>query len=165
MAEFGFITAYIDKLPQHLREDSSYPFNLPPGCACGEITELDDVAGVPLPNELLFFYEFSYGAQLGEYRILTAEEICEYRSILESTYGSDWNFDLIPFARVIDTGDFLLLDPARAEGESLAILDGFHELPPEKWKVICYGIQAWLKAMVESEFTPYWLSDSDNDDA
>ena len=165
MAEFGLVAAYFDRLPQHLREDSSYPFNLPHGLDHGEIAGLDDIAGIPLPNELLLFYEFSYGAQLGEYKILTAEEVCECRTILESTYGSDWNFDLIPFARVIDTGDFILLDPVRVEGEGLAILDGFHELPPEEWNVICYGIQAWLKAMVESEFTPYWLPDTEDDDA
>jgi hypothetical protein len=164
-SEFPLLAEFIDHLPKGVREHPAYPFRLPRGVTPEDADQLDDLAGIPLPAELKSFFEFSNGAQLGEYRFLTALEISQERGQLAATYGDLWQSGLIPFAKVIDTGDYLLIDPDRPHEDKSAILDGFHELPPSEWQVICFGLASWLASMMKSEFRQFWLSRSNADDA
>ena len=126
-----------------------------------KVSQVELQVGVSVPEELKEFYEFSYGAELGEYKILTVSEIANLLSELRSRYGESWVNTVLPFAYVKGVGDIVAFDLARSDeiGHFL-LVDGFHEMNPNQWKGICFGLRKWLVKMTESKFESFWLKAS-----
>ncbi|MGB8648911.1 MAG: SMI1/KNR4 family protein [Anaerolineae bacterium] len=153
MPRFAFIQEYIEHRSPQMCE--SYVLGGKPQY---QIASLEADAGLALPAELKEFYEFAYGGRLGGYKLLTIPDIVSMLGEIHERYaGTPIPDSILPFAYLIDVGDFIILDIARATAEGTLVLDGFHELSPEQWKGICYGLETWLREMVASEFEPFWL--------
>jgi hypothetical protein len=157
MEEFEFLTTYIDDLPVQERDDPEFGFVLGEGIDESEIRRLESQADIEIPEELKDFYSFSYGARLSEFEILTIDEIVEQLAQARTTYEEYWRDDVLPFAYVAGVGDLVAFKLSEADAEGrLLVLDGFHELPPAKWKGICHGLKKWLQALTENGFERYW---------
>lgn len=116
-----------------------------------------------IPDELLSLYEFTYGAKLGEYILLTIPEIVNLMSELRDTYSEQWLEGILPVFYVQGVGDTIAMNTRQVDNRGLIqILDGFHELPPPQWQGIGYGLRFWLLNMVRNHFRPYWLGDDES---
>ncbi len=160
MSEFSFLKEYIEQLPKEERDDPYLGFALRKGKEKFEVSQVESRAQISVPEELKQFYQFSYGADLGEYKILTVHEIVNLLSELRSTYGETWITTILPFGYVKDVGDIVAFDLANPdEVGHFPVIDGFHELPPNQWKRVCFGLRTWLAKMTESKFEHFWLKD------
>jgi hypothetical protein len=128
-----------------------------PGLNLVEITQIEQKTGLTIPNELREFYQFSYGALLCEYKILTIPEIASLLLEIREVYGPSEK-SMLPFAYLMGVGDFVAFDLTREEEGKNLILDGFHELPPDEWQGICFGLTIWLERLAQNQFEPFWLS-------
>lgn len=155
MNEFDFLQTYVTSLSTEKIMD--YPWTLRLGIDEAEVRRLEKDMGITVPRDLTEFYSFSYGAELGSYRILTIPEVSASVFELREMYADDWRDSILPFACVIDVGDLVAFDLNQSGEGGLLILDCFHELSPAKWKGICFGLRNWLVQMVDSDFTPFWL--------
>jgi len=155
MSNFDFLRAYIDSLSADRKGD--YRYALRSGRDESEIRQLEMEAGIAVPEDLAEFYHFSYGADLGSYKILTLSEIATLVVELRETNAGYWRDSILPFAYVIDVGDSVAFDLEQSSKDGLLILDCFHELPPAEWKGICFGLKSWLVQMAENDFEPFWL--------
>lgn len=155
---FGRLERAVTALPRVVREAKEYPFRLPPGMPEGRVVSLSNFLGVEMPKDLLELYRETYGAQLGEFWLMTAEEIKGARREMRQVYGDEWRPELLPFLWIKDTGDHLVLDLARRRDGKAAILDAYHELPPTRWSLICFGLDAFFTMLVERDFEPFWLA-------
>jgi len=100
----------------------------------------------------------TYGGQFGEYELLTVPRMKEMSIQLEAIYEDRWNTDLLPIFLVRGTGDSIAMDLSDINADGHAqILDGFHEVPPEEWTKLGYGLRNWLLRMAENDFRPFWL--------
>jgi hypothetical protein len=161
MSEFSFLKVYVEQLPEEERNDPYLGFALREGKSILEVSQIESQVGISVPKELKSFYEFSYGAEMGEYKILTISEIANLLSELRSRYGESWANTVFPFAYVKGVGDIVAFDVARAdEMGHFLLVDGFHEVNPSQWKGICFGLRNWLAKMTESKFESFWLKDS-----
>ncbi len=154
MNQYKFLRDYVSQLSDE--EKSSY--RLRSGAAHSSLNEQTETAPFKLPEELLAFYSFSNGAKLDDYEILTIPQIVNALEELRETYGEAWNESIIPFARVSGVGDWIAFNTADISKDGLAILDGFHEVPPVEWEKICTGLISWLKQMCNNNFRPFWLA-------
>lgn len=161
MNDFNFLKEYIEQLPEEARNDAFLGYKLGRGKNGLEVSQVESQVGISVPEELKEFYEFSYGAELGEYKILTISEITNLISELRSRYEDSWKDTVLPFAYVRGVGDIVAFDLASTNemGQFLTV-DGFHEIDPKQWKKICFGLRNWLIKMTESKFEPFWLKDS-----
>jgi hypothetical protein len=160
MSDFGFVKEYVERLPEEERKDPYLGFTLRKGKDKLEVSQVELQVGVFVPEELKEFYEFAYGADLGEYRLLTVNEIADLLSELRSSYEEGWKNTVVPFAYVRGVGDIVAFDQGKSdEMGHFLIVDGFHELSPNQWKGICFGLRTWLVKMAESKFEPFWLKD------
>lgn len=158
MREFNFLNTFIEHLSFQERFDPWLGYSLDPGRSRAEIVKQASEAGITIPNELGEFYEYSYGAMLGEYHLLTIPEITDLITRLKNVYEENWKESILPFAYVQGVGDVVAFDLAKLNDERTAlVLDGFHELPPARWEGICYGLRVWLEEMTKSGFQPFWL--------
>ncbi len=155
--KFSFLEKHINELPEKIRNASEFPYLLNSGKNEAELTALMMKLGISIPDELKEFYYFSYGAQFAEYKILTLDEIKFLLLELPKVYDENWQYSILPFAEVSGVGDIVAFDIQKSNGHGLAVLDGFHELPPPKWKIINFGLASWLQNMVENNFKPFWL--------
>ena len=130
-----------------------------PGIPEPEITLLESDAGLVIPSGLKDFYQFSYGATLCMYKILTIEEMIAFRNELKNVYADYRRVSLLPFAYLIDVGDYVAFDVSLQRNGKTLIIDGFHELSPDDWQPICYGFDNWLKRLASNGFEPFWLGD------
>jgi hypothetical protein len=153
MNKYEFLKKYIQSIPNVKQKE----YMLNKGISEEEIRLLQHEVNFDIPSELIEFYEFSYGATLNEYKILMVPEIEQTMSRLKSVYGDAYDTSIIPFANVIGVGDFIAFDTKKTNQDGLFIIDCFHELPPAKWKGICFGLRNWLKEMVGYNFRPYWI--------
>ena len=161
MSEFSFLKEYIEHLSEEERNDPYLGFTLREGKDTLEISQVELQAGVSVPEELKEFYQFSYGAELDEYKILTVREIANLLPELRSRYGESWTNTVLPFAYVKGVGDVVAFDLASSdEMGHFLVVDGFHEVNPSQWKRVCFGLRTWLVKMTESKFEPFWLKDS-----
>lgn len=159
MNKFDFLKDYIGKLPELERNDRHLGYALREGKTRSEIHQLESEIGFLIPSELKEFYEFSYGALLGEYEILTAKEIADLLPELHKTYETSRRDTILPFAYVRGVGDVVVFDLSQLDEKGhILIIDGFHELPPSQWSRICFGLEEWLKKMANNHFQPFWLS-------
>jgi hypothetical protein len=148
----------IEELPEVERTDPYLSYRLQKGKNSVELEQLEVETGLRIPKELKEFYEFSYGALLNEYEMLTMPGIASLLPELRATYEAAWKKSILPFAYVRGVGDVVAFDLNQTnETGGLLILDGFHELPPADWEGICYGLKTWLFKMVENHFRPFWL--------
>jgi hypothetical protein len=154
MTDFDFLQIYINRLD---RPDAQ-KYRLRSGLSRSEIERLGAQVGVNIPEELIAFFSFSYGATLDEYQILTIEEISNSVAALRSIYETHWIESYIPFCYVVGVGDYLVFDIQRKAETGLLVVDAFHELLPRQWKGICYGLRSWLLRMCETNFRPFWLT-------
>lgn len=158
METFDFLKGYVSRLPEQERNDPYLGYMLHPGKSETEIHQFESDAGFLVPHELKEFYLFSYGALLGEYKILTISEITNLLSEMRHTYEEYWDDSVLPFAYVRGVGDVIAFDLDKSDKNSfLLVLDGFHELPPAQWKSICYGLKTWLTKMADNRFRPFWM--------
>jgi len=132
-----------------------------PALSFEEIDNLEARSGITVPAELKDFYQFSYGARLCEYKILTLDEIADTLKELIEVYGVYNRSSLLPFASVLGVGDYVALDLALAQDGELMVVDGFHELGPDEWENICYGLVNWLTKLAKNKFQPFWLGNSE----
>jgi len=153
MNKYDFLEKYIRSISDVEQKE----FRLSKGISEEEIRILQDKVNLDIPGELKEFYEFSYGATLNEYRILRIPEIAQAMSRMKTVYGEAYKTSIIPFARLIGVGDFIAFNTKRSKQDGLLIIDCFHELPPNEWKGICFGLRNWLKEMVNNNFHPYWI--------
>ncbi len=167
MADYNFLKAYIDGIPEPERVHLAHGhivhgYVLEKGKEIAEIDQLVQDAGVVIPDELRQFYYFSYGALLGEYEILSIPKIVELVHQMRSTYENDWRDSILPFAYLRGVGDVAALDLGKKNDEGAhLILDGFHEQAPSEWKEVCFGFRTWLQKMVNNHFHPFWFENSD----
>jgi hypothetical protein len=161
MSEFNFLKQYIERMPEEERNNPFLGYKLGKGKQGLEVSQVESQVGISVPDELKEFYEFSYGAELGEYKILTVSEIASLISELRSRYAHNWKDKVLPFAYVKGVGDMVAFDLASSNelGQFLTV-DGFHEIDPMQWKGICFGLRNWLIKMTESKFEPFWLKGS-----
>lgn len=158
MKVFDFLKDYIVGLSEQDRGDPYLGYMLHSGKSEAEIHKLELEKELWLPNELREFYKFSYGALLGEYKILTISEIASLLSEMHHTYEEDWIDSILPFAYVRGIGDVVAFNLEDQDKDGfLSVLDGFHELPPDQWKSVCYGLRTWLIKMVDNRFSPFWM--------
>ena len=122
-----------------------------------EITKLENKYNLVLPQQLRDFYEFSYGAQLDEYQILTIPEIIETKQSLVEIYQKEWKETILPFGYLLGVGDIIAIDTSIKNEEGYSVLDGFHELPPKEWKVVCNGILKWIQLLINNDCQSFWL--------
>jgi hypothetical protein len=155
LSGFDFLRIYIDGLSDERKGD--YKYALKSGKDESEIRQLETDAGIAVPGDLVAFYNFSYGADLGCYKILTISEIVTLVAELREINAGYWRDSILPFAYVIDVGDSVAFDLEQSDKDGLLILDCFHELLPTEWKGICFGLKNWLVQMVENDFEPFWL--------
>lgn len=158
--DYAFLREYVDALPPVIQGAPKYGFKLPPGLKPAEVGGLEKLAGTPLPAALLALFQETYGAEMGGYWLLTAQEIHDARRNLSRQYPAGWRPAFIPFIQLEESEDFLVLDPARADERGCAILDAQRELRPATWPTICYGLRTWLRRMVAEDFSAYWLPSS-----
>jgi hypothetical protein len=155
MSEFEFLRTFVQSKCATAGGDCDYA--LQSGISDGEITRLAHDQGLTIPDELREFYRFSYGALLGDYEILTIPGIVELLADAHDIYEDMWEDRVCPFANVPGVGDFVSFDLAQPSADGLLVLDCFHEVPPKRWKGICFGLRSWLIRMVESDFEQFWL--------
>ncbi len=153
VSRFDFLQDYINAISAAKRDD----YTLNPGKSESRIRQMEIEVGITIPAELKQFYAFSYGARLDEYKILTIPEIVEQLAELRQTYGDLWKESIFPFAYLMGVGDFVAFDLEKLSVDGLSIIDCFHELPPDRWNVICFGLRTWLERMIGSNFQPFWL--------
>ncbi len=167
MTEFDFLKVYIEGIPESERVHYAhghivYGYILHEGKKTAEIERLEQDVGVVIPDELRHFYQFSYGALLGEYEILTIPKIADLVPQMCSTYEEDWRNSILPFAYLRGVGDVVAFDIGQQNHEGAhLILDGFHEYGPSKWNRVCFGLRTWLLRMVKSHFHPFWFANSE----
>lgn len=155
---YHFLRRYIDELPEAQHIDPDLGYRLQEGRSSVELEQLEVETGLRIPKELREFYEFSYGALLNEYEMLTVSEVASLLPELRATYEAGEKESIFPFAYVRGVGDVVAFDLNETnETGELLILDGFHELPPADWEGICYGLKTWLFKMVENHFKPFWF--------
>jgi hypothetical protein len=158
MEKYKFIIAYIEGLPGSARHNPEYPYALREGLGIDEARQLAHASNFPIPSELQDFYAFSYGASLGEYSILTVNEIASLTREMQATYEEAWIDTMLPFAYVRDLGNVIVFDLSEMDSQGrYSIKDAFHELAPPQWERICYGMKTWLCKMVNHHFEPFWL--------
>lgn len=161
MSEFNFLKQYIEQLPEEERNDPFLGYKLGKGKNDLEISQVESQVGLSIPEELKRFYEFSYGSELAEYKILTVSEIANLISEFRSRYEESWNDTVLPFAYVKGVGDIVAFDLASSdEMGHFLVVDGFHEMNPSQWQRICFGLRTWLVKMTESKFEPFWFKTS-----
>jgi hypothetical protein len=137
MGKFAFLKSYIAQLPEAERNDPYCGYVLKESKDAAGINRLESKAEIPLPEELKEFYEFSYGALLSEYKMLTISEIANLLGEMRCLYEDDWRSSILPFAYVRGVGDVVAFDLNESdENGLLLVLDGFHESPPTQWKGI-----------------------------
>lgn len=153
MQDYDFLKRYIESTPDAHKGE----YRLNRGINEEEIRLLQRNADLAIPNELREFYEFSYGALLNEYRILTIPEIIQTISRIRTIYVGTYKTSTIPFAYLVGVGDWIAFDTKKSNKDGLLIIDCFHEVPPDKWKGICFGLRIWLRKMVNNNFRPFWL--------
>lgn len=158
MEAFDFLKEYVEGLPEQERNDRHLGYALSPGRSESEIRKLEQEVGFLVPSELREFYRFSYGALLGEYKILTIAEIASLLPEMRHTYEEYWNDSVLPFVYVRGVGDVIAFDLGKIDKDgSLSVLDGFHEVPPGQWELVCYGLKTWLIKMADNHFEPFWM--------
>ncbi len=158
MDRFNFLKEYIEQLPEEERSNFYPGFVLREGKSSLEIDRLESYAGISVPSELKEFYEFSYGAELGEYKILNISELVNHLSVLRLRYEENWVDAILPFAYIRGVGDLVAFDLNKSdEAGHFLIVDGFHEVHPNQWKGICFGLRMWLIKMTENKFKQFWL--------
>jgi SMI1 / KNR4 family (SUKH-1) len=158
MSEFNFLKQYIERLSEEERNDPFLGYKLGKGKPGLEVSQVESRLGVSVAEELKEFYEFSYGAELGEYKILSISEIANLISELHSRYEDNWKDTVLPFAYVKGVSDIVAFDLANSnEMGQILMVDGFHEMDPQQWKGICFGLRNWLIKMTENKFEPFWL--------
>ena len=155
MRDFDFLRIYVESKIDDKQNDYRYALN--PGRDRAKVRRMEVGAGFTVPDELCDFYAFSYGANFGPYAILTISQIAAFVSECRKVYQDLWMDTILPFAFVTDTGDFAAFDLAEPGKGGLLILDCFHELPPAKWKGVCFGLRNWLVQMAKNDFDPFWL--------
>ena len=161
MREYEFISAYIEGLPGSVRYNPDYPYALREGLGVNKVRPLAQASNMLIPSELKDFYVFSYGASLGEYSILTVNEIASLTREMEATYEEAWIDTMLPFAYVRDLGNAIVFDLSEKDSRGrYSIKDAFHEWDPPQWKRICYGMKVWLCEMVQNDFRQFWLESS-----
>jgi hypothetical protein len=153
VSKFDFLQDYVNSIPATKR--GIYTLN--PGESESQIRRMEIEAGITIPAELKQFYVFSYGARLDEYKILTIPEIVEQLAELRQTYEDFWKESIFPFAYLMGVGDLVAFDLEKPSVGGLSIIDCFHELPPDRWNGICFGLRTWLERMISSDFQPFWL--------
>lgn len=156
MTEFAFLSQHVNSLPKTIQKE----YILKSGKTGSQIRSFELRANIEVPEELKQFYEFSYGAKLREYEILTIAEIAKLLPELRKIYADFWTRgSVVPFAYVAGVGDYVAFDIEQASADGLLILDCFHEFPPAQWKGICFGLKTWLTKMAENGFQPFWLKE------
>ena len=153
MNKFHFIQEYIQSLPSLKQVE----YRLNRGISEEEIRLLQRDAGFEIPDELREFYQFSYGALLDEYKILDIPEISQFMARIKTVYGDVYNSNIIPFAYLRGVGDLISFNTNGSNEDGLLIIDCFHELPPNEWKEIGFGLKNWLMEMVNNDFRPFWI--------
>ena len=154
---FEFLVEYIKELPDEVREDPEFGFELQKPIGSGQMEALQSDLPFEFPQELKNFYLLSNGAQLGEYVIPPIEKLEDQQLELADVYGADMVQDLLPFAVVKGVGDYVILDLRQPKESQAPILDGFHEIEPDNWEKVASGLSEWLQKMCETNFEPYWL--------
>ena len=158
LEDFEFLRHYIESL-SYSKKDSDYKYFPNSGKSEKQITYFAVQAGLRrLPSELNEFYKFSYGAHLGQYKILTISEITDALYELSKVPKELQRRFIFPFAQVTDAGDLIAFDLRKSNSRGFLILDGFHEYPPVKWKSICFGLRVWLQKIASNSFEPFWLT-------
>ena len=140
-----------------LSSEEYLPYRFYPPISIEEINHFLKSANLEIPGSLKTFYQFSHGAQLSELHIFSFPEIVENIQAHKDTYSPDFRDTLLPFAEILGTGDFFCFDMGKPNEKEYPILDCFHEIGPDEWEEICFGLIPWLKAMIENNFDPYWL--------
>ncbi|HVN55138.1 MAG TPA: SMI1/KNR4 family protein [Anaerolineaceae bacterium] len=153
MNQYDFVDEYLDNLTK--QEISSY--EIPPGRALRNLLELQKELNLLLPKDLIDFYSFSYAPRFEEYKFLTFEEIRKEIDKCIYVYDEYWDNSMVPFSLLMGVGDMIVFNTAISDTEGTLIVDGFHEIPPIEWKPICYGLENWLREMVNNKFRPFWL--------
>lgn len=157
---FALLESAVSALPPVVRQAGEFGFRLPAGLPAGEVASISRYLRVQIPQELETLYQQTYGAQLGEFWLMTADEIRSARREMKEIYGLDWRAELLPFLWVKDTGDHLVLDLSRQQGGLPAVLDAFHEQSPSRWPPVCYGLAEFFSRLVAANFEPFWLTSS-----
>jgi hypothetical protein len=153
---FEFLREYINKLPESIRENPEFGFNLEDGLSSSQIESIKGEISKFIPKEIINFYLYANGGQLGEYTILPLETLEVHQHQIMETYGRETTQRLVPFAIVKGVGDYIIIDCRDSKKPYPDILDGFHEYAPNKWEKIADSLSDWLQRMCESNFTPYW---------
>ena len=151
--DFGFLIEYVENLQAEKRQE----ITLYDGINMRSMKNLEKDLGFVIPNELKSLYKISYGAIFDEFKILRIPEIDELIKEIKITYQETYRNTIIPFAYLVGVGDFISLDSTVEKDGKLLILDCFHELPANEWSPICYGLDTWVKKIIDNDFQPFWL--------
>jgi hypothetical protein len=153
MRKYEFMESYISSLTAEETRD----YKLRDGIGSREMKEKEENLGIKIPVDLKGFYEFSYGAVLDEFQILTISEINDTLNHLADIYKETWEDKFLPFIYYLGVGDYVSFDLSKSEDGKLLLMDCFHEWRVDEWQPICYGLDTWLTKMIESKFHPFWL--------
>ena len=143
----------MNKLPSEERESCRFY----PPIGNEEINQYLSNYKFNLPANFTQFYLFSHGAILEEFKILNLTEIYNFIREIRETYFPDYINTIIPFAYIMDTGDFFAFDMEKRNEVGYRILDCFHEVGPADWNEICYGFTPWLREFIKNNMSYYWL--------
>jgi hypothetical protein len=154
MSDFTFLKDYCDNMPSRWKCGCEFKN----GLSRAEIQRLAAQVQIAVPTELMRFYEWSYGAKLCEYQIYTIPQIADTLVRLRTVYGRYERATILPFGYFHGVGDYVAFDVADRRDDKIAIVDGFHELSPDEWKIVTYGLEHWLRELAENDFEPFWLA-------
>ena len=84
----------------------------------------------------------------GNHFLTTKEVLEEYKmwaKIGADVFGFEGCWPYIPFCRT-EGQELLVLDTTGKKAANPPILDAFHEMPPEEWRVLSPGLEKFLRA-------------------
>ena len=107
------------------------------------------------------FYEmlrFSNGMELFNYKDLdgynfyTVDKLIKENKELIKTYEEKWIEEILVFCEILGEGNYIAVNLATGE-----ILDGFHEVGPDKWAVISPDLMDFLEKLIKLKGEKFWL--------
>lgn len=145
-----------DEIYKTLRDSGDLISKVHPPATEAQIEQLKSVYSFPA-----VFYDlmrFSNGMELFNfkdldgYRFYSVDSLIKENKGLISTYEEQWTEAILVFCEILGEGNYIAVNLATGE-----ILDGFHEVDPDQWRVISPNLISFLDKLIKLKGEKFWL--------
>jgi len=135
-------------------------FRMFPAADENQIKTLNDGIENRLPIQYKEFLMQYNGARLYDYdgldgfQFLSCDEVIKANNFAKATFEEDWDNNLIIFAKYIGESNYLAIDTSCKEEK---VIDCYFEEMPREWNTIASNLDEFLRLLIESDGSKYWL--------